>query len=205
MDVVGGGRPGGADDDCVPGVVTQQRGGELGAPGVRDAHEEHLRWVRGPGGAVGGHDVVQALPGEPFGGHDQVRTDPGTPGQCRVGLPDGVRDQVGAQGRVPPGEFAGHPFEKGIGVREARRLVLAFAGGDRGRGEGLQQGGDGAARLGGDAVVDPGGSALGGQHADVLEHLEVVGDGRLGDLGNRGDVAHARLARRAGDDQGQHA
>ncbi len=43
-----------------------------------------------------------------------------------------------------------------------------------------------------DAVVDPGSAPLGGEQPGLLELLQVVGDGRLGDA-DVGDVADARL------------
>ncbi|MPM88423.1 hypothetical protein SDC9_135527 [bioreactor metagenome] len=86
-----------------------------------------------------------------------------------------------------------------------RRLgpILCRIGGDRGC-EAVQEGGDGRLSGGDEAVVHPGAAPLGAEQAGVLQDLQVVGDGGLGDVGEFGEVADAGLAARVGGDGRQH-
>ncbi len=63
MDDLGGAGSGGAGDDFAAGDLVDQGRGELGAAGVGDADEEHLR----DGVVAVSGDVCESLPGEAFG------------------------------------------------------------------------------------------------------------------------------------------
>ena len=66
-----------------------------------------------------------------------------------------------------------------VGPERLFRCTIGSRTGDRSRREGVQHCGDGAAAVRVDLVPDPGAAALGRQHIDVLEHLQVMRHGRL--------------------------
>ena len=72
----------------------------------------------------------------------------------------------------------------------------------RGSSRVADQGTEAGQCLGAGPVVDPDAALLAVQQAAFVQHLEVVADGRLGQVERAGQVAHAGLAAGVGGDQG---
>ena len=81
------------------------------------------------------------------------------------------------------------------------RRAGAMGGGHAG--DAAEQGAEVGQRLGADPVVDPDAALAAVEQADLVEHLEVVADRRLGEVEGVVEVAHAGLAVGVRGDQGQ--